>query len=99
MTSVANYVNDGSLRQYVITYDSSSRVMNFLRDNTSICNITIDAGGTGISANNLRVGYWDPAPAGRRLEGYSRQLCAFSRVLSSGELSSLYNSGSGLFII
>jgi len=90
--------NDSVLRFYALTYTASSRAFVFARNGTTEVSFTVPSGGTGISPSNLKLGYWNN-DSYRRLSGYTRSFCAWSRVLSGSELSALYNSGSGLHII
>jgi len=98
VTTTANYVNDGLPHFYIITYTASSRTFLIYRDTALILTVVAPAAGVPAPTNLLRFGYWNAGDSYRQLRGHTRQLVGFTRVLSSSELSSLYNSGSGNFL-
>jgi len=96
-TTTANYINDGLPHFYAIQYNYGSRTFSVYRDTALILTVVAPAAGVPSSMNSLLFGYWS-FDTYRQLQGHTRQLVGFTRVLSSTELAALYNSGNGNFL-
>ena len=94
---VANVFTDSDWNHHCITFDGSSTLKFYL--NASLTNTTTSGGtfDTGVPANELVMG--KRVDNTRYLDSLLDDMVIFSgRVISSSEVSSLYNSGSGALV-
>ena len=80
------------------SFDLSSRTFVLYKDGSSIASSITSAGDLDFIQNNdlpFKLGDFNQT-GGDFLDGELNQVCVWSKVLSSGEVTSLYASGSGI---
>ena len=97
-TSITSGADVGSWHHWAFTIDTSAKTIKVYRDNTEQSMSTLSDSGAvsiGNNANPFYVGAaW--APSNTEIDGLMEQLCFWDKVLTSTEVSDLYNSGSGI---
>lgn len=88
--------NTGTWYHIVVTLDISAKTMQFYVNGSNIGN---DPTGTATSIHNstapFRIGAGSSGTS-NNFDGLIEQVCVWSKELTSGEVSDLYNSGSGI---
>lgn len=96
--STVEYVNTfstGTWYHFVMVYDSSGQTITTYVNNSQVAQITGE-GGSAVNSNSTRFTIGANDTNGSPFDGVIDEFGMWSKTLSSGERSDLYNSGAGI---
>lgn len=89
-------IGDGEWHHVVAILDSANKQISYYIDGTFDTTVTFATALPAISLDNLFLGSWYVNSEYRSFNKYIDEVGIWSRALTSTEITSLYNSGSGL---